>query len=219
MLRDAAEIQAEDAAFKEKRHRKEGRRDKLPVKPLYTMRDVDRTLPLLEAVAYDQPTRINDHAHAVFHDAGHILGSAMIELRVSRSRPAAAHCFHRRPGQMGSPIVRDPAIIAEADYVVMESTYGDREHDNSDSVESQLESVVDRNHRRRRQGGVPIFAIERAQELIYHLNRLLYAKHIPEVPVFLDSPMAADVTEVFPSAPRVFRRRGEAGAGRRRVAA
>ncbi|NLF07390.1 MAG: MBL fold metallo-hydrolase, partial [Pirellulaceae bacterium] len=82
VLRDSAEIQAEDAAFKQKRHRKEGRQGKYPVKPIYTIRDVERTLPLVQAAAYDQPTRINDRVHAVFHDAGHILGSAMVELRV-----------------------------------------------------------------------------------------------------------------------------------------
>ncbi len=197
VLRDAAGIQAEDAAFKEKRHRKEGRRDKLAVKPLYTMRDVERTLPLLEAVAYDQPTRINDRVHAVFHDAGHILGSAMIELRVRDHGQPRRIVFTGDLGQAGRPIVRDPAIITDADYIVMESTYGDRDHETQESVESQLEKVVNDTATAGGKVIVPIFAIERAQELIYYLTRLLYSKHIPEVPVFLDSPMAAEVTELF----------------------
>ena len=197
VLRDAAEIQAEDAAFKEKRHRKEGRRGERPVKPLYTMRDVDRTLPLLESVPYDQPVRINDHVQAVFHDAGHILGSAMIELRVSDHGQPRRIVFTGDLGQWDRPIVRNPTVFTEADYVVMESTYGDRDHENHDSVESQLEKVVSETVAAGGKVIIPIFAIERAQELIYHLNRLLQAEHIPEVPVFLDSPMAADVNEVF----------------------
>jgi metallo-beta-lactamase family protein len=197
VLRDAAQIQAEDAAYKEKRHRKEGRQGKYPVQPLYTMRDVDRTLPLLESVPYDQPIRLADHVHAVFHDAGHILGSAIIELRVTDHGQPRRIVFSGDLGQWNKPIVRNPAVITEADYVVMESTYGDRDHVSYDSVESQLEKVVVETVAAGGKLIIPIFAIERAQELIYHLNRLLEARHIPEVPVFLDSPMAADVTEVF----------------------
>ena len=129
VLRDAAEIQAEDAEFKEKRHRKEGRRDKLPVKPLYTMKDVDRTLPLLDAVPYDRPVRVNGHVQAVFHDAGHILGSAMIELRVTDHGQPRRIIFTGDLGQWDRPIVRNPTVFTEADYIIMESTYGDRTHE------------------------------------------------------------------------------------------
>ena len=197
VLRDAAEIQMEDAAFKEKRHRKEGRRGKHPVKPLYTMHDVDRTLPLLEAVPYDRPVRINDHVHAVFHDAGHILGSAMIELRVTDHGQPRRIIFTGDLGQWDQPIVRNPTTFTEADYVVMESTYGDRVHENHGSVESQLEKVILETVAHGGKIVIPIFAIERAQELIYYLSRLLRAGRIPAVPVFLDSPMAADVNEIF----------------------
>ena len=197
VLRDSAEIQAEDAAFKKKRHRKEGRRGKHPVKPLFTARDVERTLPLLQTTGYDQPTRINDRVHAVFHDAGHILGSAMVELRVTQDSSPRRIVFTGDLGQWGRPIVRDPAVVSEADYIVMESTYGDRLHENHNSVESQLEQVVAEAVGAGGKVVVPIFAIERAQELIYHLNRLLRAGRIPELPVFLDSPMAADVNDIF----------------------
>jgi metallo-beta-lactamase family protein len=197
VLRDAAEIQMEDAAFKEKRHRKEGRRREAPVKPLYTTHDVERTLPLIEAVSYDRPVRINDHVHAVFHDAGHILGSAMIELRVNDHGRPRRLIFTGDLGQWDRPIVRNPTTFTEADYIVMESTYGDRVHENHGSIESQLEKVIVETVA---QGGkvvIPIFAIERAQELIYYLGRLLSAGRIPQIPVFLDSPMAADVNDVF----------------------
>ena len=197
VLRDAAEIQAEDAAFKEKRHRKEGRKSKNPIKPLYTIKDVERTLPMLQAVAYNQPVKINDRVQAVFHDAGHILGSAMIELRVTDHGEPRNIIFTGDLGQFGKPIVRNPAVFTEADYIVMESTYGDRVHEKHDSVESQLEKVINDTVAGGGKVIIPIFAIERAQELIYYLNELLYSQHIAKLPVFLDSPMAADVTEVF----------------------
>jgi metallo-beta-lactamase family protein len=200
ILRDAAQIQAEDVAFKEKRHRREGREsreDQRPVKPLFTMNDVDRTLPLLQPVAYRHPVRIKDHVSAVFHDAGHILGSAMIELRVNGSHEPRRLVFTGDLGQWDRPIVRNPSVFTESDYVVMESTYGDRDHKNHDSVESQLEKVVNETVAAGGKVIIPIFAVERAQELVYYLNRLIYSGHIPELPVYLDSPMAADVNEVF----------------------
>ena len=197
VLRDSAQIQMEDAAFKEKRHRKEGRQGKYQVKPLYTLRDVERTLPLLQPVSYDRPVNVNHHVQAVFHDAGHILGSAMIEIRVTDRGQPRRIIFTGDLGQWDRPIVRNPTVFTEADYIVMESTYGDRVHEDHGTVASQLETVI----RETVAGGgkviVPIFAIERAQELIYHLKQLLEAGRIAALPVFLDSPMAADVNEVF----------------------
>jgi metallo-beta-lactamase family protein len=197
VLRDAAEIQAEDASFKRKRHRKEGRQVKHPVKPLYTMQDVDRTVRQLQTAAYNEEVKVNEHVTAVFHDAGHILGSAIIEVRVRGNGEPRKFLFTGDLGQMNKPIVRDPETFTQADYVIMESTYGDRNHETAEDVELQLERII---KQAAEAGGaivIPIFAIERAQEIIFFLNRLLYAGKIPEMPVFLDSPMAADVNEVF----------------------
>ena len=195
ILRDSAEIQAEDAKFKTKRHRKEGRRERKPVEPLFTMRDVDRTLPLVEPVPYNRPVKFNHHVKAVFHDAGHILGSAMIELQFGKENRRIV--FTGDLGQWDRPIVRNPTTFDEADYVVMESTYGDRTHENHGSAESQLEQVIAEAVADGGKVIVPVFAIERAQEFIYYLGQLLRAGRMPEIPVFLDSPMAADVTDVF----------------------
>jgi metallo-beta-lactamase family protein len=198
VLRDSAQIQAEDAEFKTKRHRKEGRTGAYPVKPLFTSRDVERTVPLLQAVPYNEPVKVNSHVSVRFHDAGHILGSAMIELEVCSHGEPRRVLFSGDIGQWDRPIIRDPSVFTEADYVVMESTYGNRLHENHHrDVETQLADVI---HKTIDQGGnvvVPIFAIERAQEMIYHLSCLVRAGRVPSLPVFLDSPMAADVTDIF----------------------
>jgi metallo-beta-lactamase family protein len=197
VLRDSAQIQEEDVAFKKKRHRKEGRQGKYPEKPLYTMRDVDRALGLVRAVPYERPRQINAHLSAVFHDAGHILGSAMIELRAEDNGHSRRLIFSGDIGQIDKPLLRPPTGFAQTDYLVMESTYGNRNHENHRSIEDQLADVISQTVHAGGKVVIPIFAIERAQELVYYLGRLLRAKRIPSIPVFLDSPMAADVTDVF----------------------
>jgi len=197
VLRDSAKIQEEDAVYKRKRHRKERRKGRHPAQPLYTLKDVERTLPLLQPVGYEEPVAITDDVTAIFHDAGHILGSAMVELQVRNNGEPRRIIFSGDVGQRGKPLVRDPAVPAQADFLVMESTYGDRDHEDQGDVESQLETVINRTVDRQGNVVIPIFAIERSQELIYHLSRLRHADRIPDVPVFLDSPMAVDATDIF----------------------
>ncbi len=204
VLEDSAEIQAEDAAFKRKRHRKEGRKSKYPVEPLYTRRHVNRTLRLLKSVDYDKPVNIGDGVTALFRDAGHILGSAMIEITAADGGRQRRLVFSGDMGQWDKPLVRDPSLFTEADYVVMESTYGNRDHGRPGDIETQLGEVVGRTIERGGKVVIPIFAIERAQEVIYHLGRLTDSGRIPPVPVFLDSPMAIEVTEVFRQHRKLF---------------
>jgi len=197
VLRDSAKIQEEDTAYKRKRHRRERRKGKHPVRPLYTLKDVERTLPLLKPVGYEENVPITEEVSAVFHDAGHILGSAMVELQVRNNGRPRQIIFSGDVGQRGKPLVRDPATPADADFLVMESTYGDRDHEDRGHIESQLEAAINRTVNEGGNVVIPIFAIERSQELIYHLSRLWHADRIPKVPVFLDSPMAADATGIF----------------------
>jgi len=204
VLEDSAEIQTEDAAYKRKRHRREGRKGKHPEKPLYTRRDVNRTLRLLKSIDYDKPVSIGKGATALFRDAGHILGSAMIELVADDGGHERRLVFSGDMGQWDKPLVRDPSLFDRADYVVMESTYGNRDHGGETDIETQLGEVVGRTLGRGGKVVIPIFAIERAQEVIYHLGRLVDAGRIPPVPVFLDSPMAVEVTEVFRQHRRLF---------------
>lgn len=196
VMRDAAEIQAEDAKFKQKRHRREGRQPKYPEQPLFTAKDVDHTVALFEEAPYSKPVEVAKGITAAFRDAGHILGSALIELEFANGGPERKLVFSGDLGRRNRPILRDPAVITQADYLVMESTYGDRVHDDED-VETQLADVINRTYARGGNIVVPIFAIERAQEMMYYVGRLVRSGRIPDLDVFLDSPMAASATALF----------------------
>ena len=163
MLRDSAQIQAEDIAFKKKRHRKEGRSGKFPEKALYTMRDVERTLPLLRPVPYDRPQRINGNLSAVFRDAGHILGSAMVELTAQENGQSRRLLFSGDIGQTSKPLIGPPAEFSQTDFLVMESTYGDRNHENHGGIEEQLTEAIGQTIAAGGKVVIPIFAIERGR--------------------------------------------------------
>jgi metallo-beta-lactamase family protein len=197
ILRDSAEIQAEDAAFKRKRHHKEGRTAKHPEAPLYTIQDVDRTLPRIEGIPYGQTFGLCGPIRVTLHDAGHILGSAIVDLEIDSPGGTRRLVFSGDLGQWDKPILRDPTLIERADYVVMESTYGDRDHDGGPDVEQRLAEVICETLDRGGNLVMPTFAVERAQEIMYHMGRLTEARRIPRVSVYLDSPMAVDATGIF----------------------
>ncbi len=197
ILRDSAKIQAEDAEYKRKRHEREGRKGKHPYEPLYTNGDVDRTMSLFHAVRYGEPVPVDDGVAAVYHEAGHILGSAMIELLVQEGGATRRVIFSGDIGQLDKPYVNDPTTFAEADTVVLESTYGNRDHPdisgNADIAAAAVQHAVENKGKVL----VPAFAVERAQEVLFHIGELVRAGRIPSIPVFLDSPMAVNVTEIF----------------------
>jgi metallo-beta-lactamase family protein len=200
VLLDSARLQEEDAEFKRARHQREGREDPRPIQPLYTEEDARKTLPLFSTVGYGQSVQAAQGLSAAFQEAGHILGSASVRVQAG----GVSVLFSGDVGRWGRPIIRDPAAFQPADYVLLESTYGDSLHENTDRIEQDLaEAVVST----RRAGGnllVPSFALERTQEVLYYLNRLQSAGRIPHVPVFVDSPMAVEVTEVFLHHPDLF---------------
>lgn len=197
MLRDSAKIQTEDAAYKQKRHRREGRRGRHPEVPLYVVDDVVKAMPLFRGVDYQVPISITDGITATWHDAGHILGSAMIEIAVTENGQRRTIVFSGDIGQPGKPLIQDPSYFEQADYVIMESTYGERDHGLEGDVEKQLEKIIRDTVGRGGNVVIPVFAVERAQELMYYISRLVHADRIPDIPVFLDSPMASDVTSIF----------------------
>ncbi len=214
VMRDSARIQEEDARYKKKRHQREHRTGPHAVEALYTEDDARRAASRLQPVAFNACHELGGGMSACFHDAGHVLGSASltVEVEVGGADGAggaegvgqAAGVGERRTvlfsgdvGQHDKPLIPDPTFIRAADYVVLESTYGDRNHREEGDIPEQLARHV--NHAVTRGGNVviPTFAIERAQELLFHLASLVYEKRIPRVPVFLDSPMAINVTELF----------------------
>ena len=196
-LMDAAKIQEEDAAYKKKRHQKEGRSGLPTEVPLYTTEDVQMTMPLVEEAAYDEARELGRGVSVRFRDAGHILGSAMVELSVGVKEGVRTIVFSGDIGQWGSPFVRDPSLFERADYIVMESTYGDQDHEDPGRVDDLLGGFIRDTAGAGGNVVIPTFAIERAQDLMFHLSRLVRAKAIPPVPVYLDSPMAREVTQAF----------------------
>lgn len=204
ILLDSAHIQEEDAAYKQKRHAREGRRGPHPEVPLYTVEDVHKVMPQVRAAAYDEAVPLGGSLKAILHDAGHILGSAMIELIISENKGESHVLFSGDIGQAAKPIVRDPSVFGRADDIIMESTYGDRNHEDPMNIEDMLADIINRTVRAGGKVVIPTFAMERAQDLLYFLSRLFRQKRIPRVPVFLDSPMAVDITAVFERHPEVM---------------
>ena len=204
VLLDSARLAAEDAAFKRARHEREGREGLHPAVPLYSEEDVARTLPLFAAASYGRPLEVGAGLTAVFREAGHILGSASVRLEYGRDGARRSVLFSGDVGRWDRPIIRDPEPLEPSDYVLLESTYGGSLHEDTAGIEQALaEAVVST----RRAGGnllVPSFALERTQEVLYYLSRLLAADRIPHVLVFVDSPMAVEVTEVFLHHPDLF---------------
>lgn len=203
-LLDAAKLQEEDAEFKRRRHEREGRRGPYPELPLYTTADAEASFPFLSPVKYGQPVRVGEGITATLHDAGHVLGSAMIRLQVKQNAETRTVIFSGDMGGWGKPIVRDPTLFDEADYVVIESTYGDRILEKPDAIADSLEEVINSTVQAGGNIVIPSFALERAQDVLYYLSQLLNQKRIPSLPVFVDSPMAISITRVFASYPELF---------------
>jgi metallo-beta-lactamase family protein len=164
---------------------------------LYTDDDVTAVLPLLQGCSYRQSVQVTDAIRATFHDAGHILGSAMLEVDVTENGQTTKVIFSGDIGQWKKPIIRDPSLLTEGDYIIMESTYGDKMHEAGGDIGTQLERVVQETVGAGGNVVIPTFATERAQELMYYFGRLSHAGRIPQLPVFLDSPMAVDITGIF----------------------
>jgi metallo-beta-lactamase family protein len=194
---DSARLQEEDAEFKLKRHKKEKREGPYPVQPLYTAGDVEACMPLFSPVTYRETFSLGHGLTARLCEAGHVLGSAIVKVTASLDGETRSVLFSGDIGRPNRPIVRDPAVVEEADYILVESTYGDRVHEGSQDLKQQIAKVI---NAAQRAGGniiVPSFALERSQEVLYYVNELLLADSIHHLFVFLDSPMAADILKVF----------------------
>ncbi|MFI5235407.1 MAG: MBL fold metallo-hydrolase RNA specificity domain-containing protein [Gemmatimonadales bacterium] len=200
MLPDSAHIQETDAGFL-KRHGKEA------ADPLYNLADAIAVQELMIGLPYRRPFYLRKNLSFEFTDAGHILGSASVDLRLAEG---AGHrlVFSGDIGRWGLPILRDPAIASgPVDTLIVESTYGDREHDSTEHTETRLGEIVTRVAARGGKVIIPSFAIGRTQEIVYALHRLWRTERIPQVPIYIDSPLAVDATQVFRLHPELFDRR------------
>lgn len=204
VLLDSAHIQVEDAKYKAKRHKKEGRKGPYPEVPLYNTEDAEATLPYFAPIELEKPIHLGDGIEAIFHEAGHILGSSNIELRIKQNGVVRKILFSGDIGRWDTPILEDPTLFKEADYILMESTYGNRLHDDRSGIENLLADIINETDRRGGNIVIPSFAVERSQEVIYYLNNLVMANKIPHLLIFLDSPMAIKVTKIFNEHPELF---------------
>jgi metallo-beta-lactamase family protein len=196
MLRDSGRIQEADADYLNRRARKRGR--PADYEPLYTEADAEAVLPQFQGRAYKAPFEVAPGVTATFYDAGHMLGSASVVLEVSeRGGRKLRLAFSGDIGRMNLPILRDPTLLSDVDVAIMESTYGGRSHQPPEAAFAELTQVVKATVARGGKLIIPSFAVGRAQEIVYELNRLIRAGEIPPLPVFVDSPLATDVSEVF----------------------
>ncbi len=204
IMEDSGHIQEEDAAKKKKRHEREGRKGPYPEMALYTVEDARAVAPMFEAIEYDKDIPISSGITARFCDAGHVLGSSIIRITVTSDGEKRTILFTGDVGRENRPILNDPASFSKMDYIVCESTYGDRLHPTTPNIEDSLADIVNATWKAGGNIVVPSFALERTQEMLYYMYKLLKEKRIPHVMVFLDSPMAIKITEVFKQHEEMF---------------
>ena len=199
MLKDSGYIHEKEAEWDNKKALRTGKK---PVEPLYTVEDADESMKNIKSVLYGQIITINEDIKVRYNDAGHILGSSIIELWVTENDKVYKIVFSGDLGVKGRPILKDPTIIEEADFLIMETTYGDRIHDsNSKSIEALIDAIL----KTTRRGGtvvIPSFAVGRTQEIIYQLHRFYeaHAEHqaeLDKIMAYVDSPLATSATEIF----------------------
>ena len=197
MLQDSAHIQESDAEYKNRKNRRAGRPEE---EPLYTVADAQRVPEFIDTCEYGQPVHLCDGVDAVFIDAGHLLGSASIRLTLTEGGQTKTIVFSGDIGNVDQPIIRDPQFFTGADYVVMESTYGDRNHTEVWSYTGQLAQIIDETLGKGGNVVIPSFAVGRTQELLYFIREIKdqgLVTSVPNFPVYVDSPLAKSATTIF----------------------
>jgi metallo-beta-lactamase family protein len=204
LLLDSAKIQEQDAFYENKRRAKE---HKELIKPLYIEEDVEKTLSRFKVVPYDSPTAIDENIIVYFTDAGHILGSAAVHLSITENNKTTRLTFSGDVGRYGDLLLRAPQTFPQADYILIESTYGDRLHEEVIPPEETLRQIIEETCIKH--GGkvvIPAFSVGRTQELLYALNALEVDGKLPDVPYYVDSPLSSKATAVIKSHPEVYNR-------------
>jgi metallo-beta-lactamase family protein len=209
MLLDAAHIQEKDAEWLNRRKRN-NRPDRRAIEPLYVARDAERAFELFRTHDYDTPFEPLPGITASFHEAGHIAGAASVSLRWRENGGERSLVFSGDLGRPHRPILRDPAPLPEADYLILEGTYGGKTHPEEAALWSSLEAVVNETAARKGRIVIPAFAVGRTQEVVYALDHLCRERRIPELPIYVDTPLGAEVQSIIRRHPEVFDRETEA---------
>ena len=200
MLLDSAHIQEKDVEFVNRRRTRTG---EPPFNPLYTMADAQRTIERFRGHGYHEEFQIGD-ATVEYSDAGHILGSASVTLGFDGNGGRKRLGFSGDVGRKDLPILRDPEPLRGINWLICESTYGNRLHHAATEVEGEVTQVVNETYRRRGKIIIPAFSVGRTQEIVYTLHRLADAGRIPRLPIYVDSPLAANATDVFRLHPECY---------------
>ncbi len=194
MLMDSAYLQVKDVEYVNKKRKKQG---KNPFEPLYVAEDVQKTLKLFSAVPYENPIEVVPGLKVTFHDAGHILGAATVELEFGDGRDPQRMLYTGDLGRENMPILKDPVIVRGVQYLLTESTYGDRLHPPEEDVRRRLESLCHRIRERQSRLLIPAFSVGRTQQLLYYLHELYSEGHLGDIPVYVDSPLSTKATRVY----------------------
>jgi metallo-beta-lactamase family protein len=201
MLRDTAYIQEKDVAYVNKKRIKKGQN---PFTPLYTNKDVEEAMKNFVGVNYHRDFEITPEIKITFFDAGHILGSALTFIVINENGKLIQLGYSGDLGRPNMAILKDPEKIPDIDYFICESTYGGRFHTSAEETETGLKEVINKAIDRKSKIIVPSFSVGRTQELVFHLNNIFEDGSVPQIPVFVDSPLSVNVTEIFRLHPECF---------------
>ncbi len=211
MLLDSAKIQERDAEYYNKRLLKKRAKKKKKLSdeklrtPLYTTEDASLTMNQFTGVAYERWFRVNEQVEAFFRDAGHILGSASVTLRITENGKTTMFGFTGDIGRPNRPILRDPLPMPEVDYLICESTYGDKEHESAPGESDRLLEIIRRTCvEKKGKLIIPAFSVGRTQEIVYMLDQMESKGFLPKIPVFVDSPLSVNATTIFGAHPECF---------------
>jgi metallo-beta-lactamase family protein len=201
MLEDSAEIQRDDAAYVSKKRAKHGLP---PVEPLYSAQDADMAVRQFVGINYDRPFPVTDGIAVTFRDAGHILGAAQVVFDIRENGRKFRYLFSGDIGRGNDDILRDPQPVENVDYLQVESTYGARVHSAKATANAQVGQIVRETLERQGKVIIPSFSVGRTQQIVYTLHQLTLAGELPRVPIFVDSPLSVNATEVYRLHPECF---------------
>ena len=205
LLEDSAMIQRDDAKYGNKRRARQGLP---PIEPLYDMDDVNIVLPLLTIVEYNQPTKISNSVELLFTDAGHIIGSAAVSLKIKEAGETKTLTFSGDVGRYRDMILRSPATFPQADTIIIESTYGDKLHDIIHTTPDDILKWIEKTCVEQKGNLIiPAFSVGRTQEILFELNQLSLEKRLPHIPVYVDSPLSIEATDVVKMFPKYFNKK------------